>query len=393
MNFGVRFRKTTRFWHLAAVLTGSALGLSACGAGSAEVIAEPPLVSIAVVRPADRGSDSYTGVVAPRVESAVGFRVGGKITERLVEVGQSVRAGQLLARLDTTDLDLGVATASAQSAAAQGQAAAAARRVAAAEAEAWRSRAEERRFRELLKPGFVSKQRYEESVAKADAAAAQLAAAKAEAGAARSQTSAIRSIAGQASNQARYAALLAEADGVIVAVEGQPGQVVAAGQPVFRIARAGAREALIAVPETRRAALPRSASASLYGAPGQAFPATLRELSAAADPITRTFEARYVLGGSGTQAPLGSTVTVSAGAGGGMLAIPAAALHDRGSGPGVWVFDPRRRRVAYRRVRVAALGEEEVRIAQGLRAGERVVALGVHMLKPGQSVRPAPARS
>jgi multidrug efflux pump subunit AcrA (membrane-fusion protein) len=76
-----------------------------------------------------------------------------------------------------------------------------------------------------------------------------------------------------------------------------------------------------------------------------------------------------------------------------MLAIPAAALHDRGSGPGVWVFDPRRRTIAFRRVAVASLGEEEVRIAHGLRAGERVVALGVHMLKPGQSVRPAPARS
>jgi multidrug efflux pump subunit AcrA (membrane-fusion protein) len=265
-----------RFRHSAVVLMCSALGLSACGAGSAEVAPEPPLVSLAVVRPADGGSDSYTGVVAPRVESAVGFRVAGKITERLVDVGQTVRAGQLLARLDTTDIDLGVATARAQSAAARGRAAAAARQVAAAQAEAWRSRAEERRFRELLKPGFVSRQRYEESLANADAAAAQLAAAqlaaaKAEAGAARSQADGFRSVAGQASNQARYGALVAEAAGVIVAVEGQPGQVVAPGKTVFRIARAGAREALIAVPETRRAALPRSAGASLYGDPVRHF--------------------------------------------------------------------------------------------------------------------------
>jgi RND family efflux transporter MFP subunit len=346
---------------------------------------------VAIVEPAGGGLDRYTGVVAPRIESALGFRVAGKMTQRLVEVGQTVRAGQVLARLDTTDFALGAATAAAQSAASRGQAAAAQRQVAAIEAEAWRSRAEEQRLRTLLRPGFVSKQRYEESLARANAAAAQLAAAKAEADAARSQTVALNGAAGQASNQARYATLIADADGVIVAVNAQPGQVVAAGQPVFQLARAGAREAVIAIPEARRAAVPRAAQASLYGTGEQSFPAVLRELSAAADPDTRTFQARYVLGGAGAQAPLGSTVTISAETGGSALAVPAGAIHDRGSGPGVWVVDPRRNRVAYRRVTLANLGEETVKIASGLRAGEQVVALGAHLLKDGQAVRPARA--
>jgi multidrug efflux pump subunit AcrA (membrane-fusion protein) len=371
----------------AAPFLAAALFLTGCGGGVAEVASEPPLVLAATISPAGGEIDRYTGVIAPRIESALSFRVPGKMTERLVEVGQTVRAGQVLARLDPADLALGSATAAAQSAASGGQAAAAQRQVAAIEAEAWRSRAEEQRLRALLKPGFVSRQRYEESLARADAAAAQLAAAKAEADAARSQNAALRAAAGQASNQARYGTLTADADGVIIAVHAQPGQVVSAGQPVFQLARAGAREAVIAIPEARRAAVPRVAQAALYSAGQQSFSAVLRELSAAADPETRTFEARYVLEGAGAQAPLGATVTISTGTGGGALAVPAGAIHDRGSGPGVWVIDPGQKRVAFRRVSVASLGEEEVKIASGLRAGERVVALGAHLLREGQAVR------
>lgn len=367
--------------------------LAACGRGAAEVVPEPPLVTLAPVEAAGGDIDRYTGVVAPRIETALSFRVGGKLTARLVEVGQPVRVGQVLARLDGTDLALGAASAAAQSAASRGQAAAAGRQVAAAEAEAWRSRQDEQRLRALLPQGFVSKQRYEESLARANAAAAQLSAARAEADAARSQTAALRSVEGQASNQAAYGVLVADADGVITAVHAQPGQVVAAGQPVFQLARGGAREAVVAIPEARLAAVPRAGRAELYGAAGVVMPAALRELSAAADPATRTYQARYVLGGAGDQAPLGATVTISAGFGSGALSIPAGALHDRGSGAGVWVFDPRRGRVAYRRVSVAALGEERVRIAGGLQRGERVVALGVHLLKDGQAVRAAAARS
>lgn len=376
-----------------AVALFCTLVLAGCGEGTAQVAPAPPLVRVAVAQPDGGGVDRYTGVVAPRVESALSFRVGGKITARLVEVGQVVQAGQVLARLDGTDLALGAASAAAQSAAARGQAAAAARQVAAIDAEARRSRADEQRLRALLPKGFVSRQRYEESLARADAAAAQLAAARAEAEAARSQTAALRSLAGQASNQAAYGTLVADADGVIVAVYAQPGQVVAAGQPVFQLARAGAREAVVAIPETRRGTVPQIARAALYGESGPGVAAVLRELSAAADPQTRTYQARYVLQGSDVEAPLGATVTLTAGAAGGALTIPASALHDRGKGPGVWVLDARRGRVRFRPVTIAALGEEQVRIASGLRPGERVVSLGTHLLKDGQAVRAASTRS
>jgi multidrug efflux pump subunit AcrA (membrane-fusion protein) len=138
--------------------------------------------------------------------------------------------------------------------------------------------------------------------------------------------------------------LRSDVDGVVVEVLAEPGQVVSPGQTVIRVARSGAREAVVAVPEARRARVARTATGSLYGEPGSAFPASLRELSASADPVTRTFQARYVLGGRGSAAPIGSTVTIRAagGAGGGGAAVPVGAIIERGGGPGVWVVNPAR---------------------------------------------------
>jgi multidrug efflux pump subunit AcrA (membrane-fusion protein) len=134
------------------------------------------------------------------------------------------------------------------------------------------------------------------------------------------------------------------------------------------------------------------AQASLYGRPEQTFPASLRELSAVADPLTRTYQARYVLGGAGANAPLGATVTLAAsGLSGDGVTVPVGALHDGGRGPGVWVVHPGASTVVFRPVAIAALGQEEVRLTSGLRSGERVVALGAHLLKPGQQVRVAGA--
>jgi RND family efflux transporter MFP subunit len=328
-------------------------------------------------------------VVRARVESDLGFRVAGKITERLVDVGASVRAGQPLARIDAADYRLGAANASADATAAGDAAVAAQRQVAAAAAEARRAAADEARFRTLRESGFASAQRYEQVRAAAQAADAQLEAARAQARAAGSSAAAARAGAAQAGNQTRYGVLTADADGVVTAVLAEPGQVVAAGQTVMRLARAGAREAVVSVPETRRASVAATVQASLYGEPGKTFPAVLRELSASADPLTRTYQARYVLGGAGAAAPLGATVTLAAagGAAESGVRVPVGALHDPGRGPGVWVVQPGASTVAFRPVRVAALGQEEVRLAAGVRPGERVVALGAHLLKPGQKVR------
>jgi RND family efflux transporter MFP subunit len=357
-----------------------ALLLAAC-AGEAVEAPQPPLVRTTVVQAAGGVSSAYTGVVRARYEGDLGFRVGGKITERLVDAGQTVRRGQVIARLDASDLRLGATAALADVAAAE-------RSAAAARAEAVRLRADEARFAALQKRGFASGQRYEQARAGADAASANLAAAEA-------QVRAARAGAGQAGNQAAYAVLTADADGVVMDVLAEPGQVVGAGQPVVRLARNGAREAVVNTPETARADLPRTGEAVLYGQEGRPVPAVLRELSAAADPVTRTFEARYTLGGAGAAAPLGSTVTIRTQNAGpsGEIAVPISALHDPGSGPGVWVLDPRKSSVSFRPVKVAALGEETARLSAGLRSGERVVTLGAHMLKAGQTVRTAPVQT
>jgi len=335
------------------------LTLAACSAGKAAPPAAP-LVRTLVVGQTDAAPLRYTGVVRARIESDLGFRVGGKIVERLVDPGQRVRRGQALMRLDVTDLGLA--------------ASAAADRLRAAQAEATRAAAEEARLRRLVEAGAVSRSAYEVALAAAQSATANLSAARAGAD--------------EATNQRGYATLLADADGVVTDVLAQPGQVVGAGAPVVRLARAGDREAAVAVPETQVATLPRVGHAVLYGSDGP-LAARLREVAGAADPLTRTYDARFALADSNL--PLGATVTVELPrAGASRLAVPLPSLHDGGSGPGVWVV--KAGRVTFRRVQVAALGEETASIAPGaLAPGDRIVALGAQLLREGQAVRAAAA--
>lgn len=192
--------------------------------------------------------------------------------------------------------------------------------------------------------------------------------------------------------------LLADADGTVVETLAEPGQIVAAGQIVVRVARSGPREALVQLPETFRPALNSVANARTFD--GAAGSATLRQLSDAADPASRTYEARYVLGGDLARAPLGSTVTVTlAPQGQGQaqtpaLLVPLSAINDTGRGPGVWIVRAGPRpAVAWRPVRIAAIGEESATLSGGLNPGERFVAMGAHMLHQGEVVRlmaPAP---
>lgn len=321
-----------------------------------------PLVRTVVVGQADAAPLRYTGVVRARIESDLGFRVGGKIVERLVDPGQRVRRGQALMRLDVTDLGLA--------------ASAAADRLRAAQAEATRAAAEEARLRRLVEAGAVSRSAYEAALAAAQSARANLSAASAGAD--------------EAANQRGYATLLADADGVVTDVLAQPGQVVSAGAPIVRLARAGAREAAVAVPEPQVATLPRVGHAILYGS-NRPLAARLREVAGAADPQTRTYDARFTL--ADADLPLGATVTVELPRmGASRLSVPLSALHDAGGGPGVWVV--RSGRVTLRRVQLAALGEETASIAPGaLSPGERIVALGAHLLREGQPVRVAAAAS
>jgi RND family efflux transporter MFP subunit len=253
--------------------------------------------------------------------------------------------------------------------------------VEAARAQNKRALADELRQRELVAIKAVSVQEYQQAKAAADATTAQLDAALANSR--------------QAENQARYAVLRADADGVVMEVPADVGQVEAAGSTVLRLAHDGAREAVVNLPEGSNGHAQPIAVANLYAEPGRTFPARLRELSATADPVTRTYQARYALGGIGENAPLGATVSIrlqgeeSKGAAG-RYEIPVSALYDGGSGTSVWVIDPATATLSRRPVRVAKLGSETALLSNGLKPGERIVALGAHLVKEGERVKVLP---
>ncbi|AVJ17791.1 efflux transporter periplasmic adaptor subunit [Serratia sp. MYb239] len=340
--------------------------LAACGdtSGSDDPRNQPPLVRTAAVAAAVDASRAFTGVIVARTQSDLGFRVSGKILERLVDTGQTVERGQPLMRLDPADLNL--------QAKAQQQA------VAAARARARQTAGDEARYRGLVATGAVSASAYAQIKAAADTARAELSAAQAQADVAK--------------NASAYTVLLADADGVVMDTLAEPGQVVSAGQPVVRLARAGQREASVQLPETLRPAIGSEARASLYGNHTQAVAAKLRLLSNAADPVTRTFEARYVLEGALAGAPLGSTVTLQIAKdkiARDVMQVPLAALYDPGKGPGVWSISGKPARVTWRAVQVLSLGDDAASVSGNLKPGDRVVALGAHLLHDGETVRMA----
>ncbi|WP_277757861.1 efflux RND transporter periplasmic adaptor subunit [Pseudomonas sp. A34-9] len=341
--------------------------LTACGesASVADPRTQAPLVRSAAVQTSPAVARAFTGVVAARVQGDLGFRVSGKVLERLVDTGQAVKRGQPLMRLDPIDLGL---QARAQQAA-----------VIAAHARAKQTADDEARYRKLVGVGAISASAYDQFRAAAETAKAQLNAAQAQADVAR--------------NASGYALLVADADGVVVETLAEPGQVISPGQPVVRLARAGQREAIVHLPETLRPAAGSTAQASLYGVDSAAVTVKLRLLSDSADQTTRTFEARYVLEGPLANAPIGATVTLKIAEGASQtpaLQVPIAAVYDAGKGPGVWVIAGAPAKVNWRAVQVSGLSDDSVRIAAGLNAGEQVVALGAHLLRDGEEVRLLP---
>lgn len=328
---------------------------------------QPPLVRAAAVEPAESASRTFTGVVAARVQSDLGFRVAGKVAERLVDLGETVKRGQSLLKLDPIDLQLVLQ--------AQREA------VAAAQARARQAADDEARYRDLRGTGAISISGYDQIKAAADTARAQLKAAEAQAEV--------------ALNASRYAVLVADADGTVVDTLAEPGQVVAAGQIVVRLAHAGAREVVVQLPETLRPALGSQAQASRLGGTQQPEPARLRQLSDSTDRETRTFEARYVLEGALASAPLGTTVTLRipeesvprANA----LKVPLGALYDEGKGTGVWRIQGSPEQVAWVPVQVRQVSDDTAVVDGSLQQGDKVVALGVHLLHEGQTIRLATA--
>jgi len=323
---------------------------------------EPPMVRLVTAASVAGTERGFTGIVGARVESNLGFRVAGKIVERLANAGQAVKAGQPLMRIDETDLRLAL-TAKRNA-------------VAAARASVVQLDADERRYANLLDNGWVPRQRYEQVKAALDAAEAQLAAAEAEARV--------------AENEATYSVLVADADGTVVETLGEPGQVVFAGQTVVRLAQAGAREAVVALPETIRPAIGSVADATVFGDDGRRFTAHLRQLSDSADPQTRTYEARYVLDGEAAAAPLGATVTIrlAGRASEAEVQVPLGAVLDDGERTGVWTLDRATSTVRFRPVELVRVTSETA-VVSGLSSTDPIVSLGAHLLQEGARVRTA----
>jgi RND family efflux transporter MFP subunit len=338
--------------------------LAACidAASSADPRMQPPLVRTEAVTASASSARSFTGIVAARVQSDLGFRVPGKVLERLIDTGQPVRRGQALMRIDPRDLALALRAHEEA--------------VAAANARVRQTSQEEARYRELVARGAVSKSAYDKVRMDAESARADLNAAKAQADVARNQTS--------------YAVLFADADGVVVEALAEPGQVVAAGQVVVRVAHAGPREAIVELPETLRPAIGSIGRATLYGS-GLTGSAQLRQLSDAANRQTRTFEARYVLADPLADAPLGSTISIQLAnvEPHPALQVPIGAIFDAGNGAGVWLVEGETPRVTWRAVQIVRLGDEAALVVGNVKAGDRVVALGAHLLHEGEQVRPA----
>lgn len=350
------------------VLICAAAVLAAC---SRETPPPEPVRSVKLIRVGADGFGStaeYAGDVRARTESALGFRVGGKLVERPAEVGQRVQGGQLLARLDEQDLALSSQAAQAAEAAARTQ-----RDLAAADL---------KRFQDLLAQGFVSQAEIDRRQATLRSAEATL-----------QQAQAQRAVQG---NQASYARLQADAAGVVVAVLAEPGQVVSAGAAVVRVARDGPRDVVFAVPEDRLAAVRTGQGATVRlwsaGSSGPALKAVVREVAASADPSTRTYQVRLALPVDAPVA-LGATARVVLDPLPGAVApqvlrLPTSAVMAAGPDKGsqVWVFDAAAGTVQPRPVTVATADGNDLIIASGLKPGDEVVAAGVHVLTPGQKV-------
>ena len=314
------------------------------------------------------GAFEYAGEVKARTESRLSFRVGGKMLKRLVDLGDTVKAGQVLAQLDAQDLRLGQDAARAT--------------VAAAQASYDQSAADFKRYKELSEKGFIGPAELDRREMAMKTARAQLDQAKAQS-----------SVQG---NQAGYAALVADAAGVITGVDLEPGMVASSGTPVLRLAHDGPRDLVFAVPEDKvglvkaLAAQPGRFKVRLWGATGELLPATIREISAAADPVTRTFLVKADIGlaaGSGVRLGQTATMLMELPQVAGVTKLPLSALREAQGRSAVWLVDRASMTVKSQDVKLAGADGNEVVIASGLAPGQIVVTAGVHVLSPGQKVK------
>ena len=341
----------------------AAVAFFGCKRETSEVREEVrPVRAITIGRTGGTVGATYSGEIRARYESKLGFRNGGKVVERLVEVGARVAKGEALLRQDPEDVALNVVSATAQ--------------VEAARSRVTQNRTDLERTKQLFAKRFVSQAELDREQLALDEAESQLKAAEAQ-----------RQM---AVNRHAYTTLAADMAGVVTAINVEVGQVVAAGQTVLTIAADGEREVLISIPESRVDELRKAGklTASLWANPRKFYPARLRELTPDTDEVTRTYAARVTVLNADTSLRLGMTASVHVPDVEGVTAVrlPLTAVYDKEGRPMVWIVDSQTSRVAPRFVSLAAAENDTVLVADGLKDGEIVVTAGVHMLHDGQKV-------
>jgi RND family efflux transporter MFP subunit len=336
--------------------------LAACQAQTAPTArVDRPVQVQRVSFAAEEAGRDFAGVVRARYETDLGFRVAGKIVKRLINVGDSVRIGDVVAELDPQDLKLQVESAEAE--------------LAAATSNLTQTRTEAERYASLKSRGYAAIADFDRKQLAKDEADGRLERARRALDLAR--------------HQLAYANLKADADGVITATMAEAGQVVAIGQAVARLAHRGDKEAVVALPETWLGeARTAQASVRLWSDPNRSFSAHLRELSPQADVATRTYAARFTIDDADDMVALGMTATVrlAPAVQARVARLPLSAVLNRGSGPFVYVVDETGALVQ-RNVTVASFAEDTALITAGVADGEKVVTLGVQKLEAGLKVR------
>lgn len=344
------------------------LSLSACSKQENTALPAKPVKLVTIGSHDSTANTQFAGEVRARIESNLGFRVAGKIISRSVETGQRVHKGQELARLDPRDFQLSDQAAGSQLIAAK----------------AYRDtvNADFKRYEELSRKGYVSATDMERKRAELSAAEAQY-----------EQATSGLSL---EKNRLSDTSLRADSDGIVMAVLADVGEVVGAGQPVIHIAQDGIREIEVEFPEDRTAlARHASATVTLWARPDKSWPATVRELAAAADPVTRTFRARYTVKAPADALALGQSATLHLQTplnNKGMIRLPTTALLGQKNQTLVWVYDAKSSTVKAQAIKIVAVDGNDVLIA-GLSNGQQIVSAGVHTLNEGQKVVPfvAPA--
>ncbi|HAD44434.1 MAG TPA: efflux RND transporter periplasmic adaptor subunit [Alcanivorax sp.] len=342
-----------------------ALVMAACSPAEPESDTSPRPALVVQPGTGDALRDIYPGEVRARYEPELAFRIGGKISRRMVTVGDRVEAGQPLAELNAEDVRLELDAARA--------------RLASARSDQRLARSELERYRTLLERQVISQSQFDSVESRAEASDAQLEQARAQ-----------LKVAG---NQADYAVLEAPETGVIAQRLAEAGQVVAAGQAVFVLAVDGDREVVIDLPEqdVKRFQVGDEVAIELWSRPGEPFPGRIRELAPAADPSSRTFEARVAFDNDTADAELGQSARVlvdHANGGADVLTVPLAAVTADQGESFVWVVNPDDATLVKTPVRTGAYREDRVPVLEGLSADDWVVAAGTQVLREGQKVRP-----